>query len=258
MDVEKLTPARIGFILLAIGATIYSFMIPELKLFPAPGMARIFTWHFPCAILCPSYLAVASYQALRHNMGKSGGRPWAELARMDQKLDVAMLLSVTFCILTMLTGMIFSRAQWGAWWQGDPRQTSFLLVCLIIGAYFGLRSSIADEVRRASACAGYVLASFLPLTFLIFVFPRIGKAGQTSSHPQDTISGAKLSFEYALSMSLVFATVLIAAIFIARLALRRFDAKTQHESDLLASDPTASSARLVRPGTQPVDRDATS
>jgi heme exporter protein C len=77
--------------------------------------------------------------------------------------------------------------QWNAWWQWDPRQTSFLLVLLLVGAALALRAGLKDDEKRANASAGYAVMLALPAAFLIFVYPRLDSV--QTFHPSMTSAG---------------------------------------------------------------------
>ena len=173
------------FLALAISAvTVWSFRIPPDAKFQRPDLARILVWHLPCAILCALLLFVGAWFA--HKYLKTRDRVW------DERTVTIHELSMTFSIATMSTGILFSEAQWGAWWSWDPRQTSFLIVMFVYAAYFVLRSSISDPEKRAANSAAYALSALLPALFLIFALPRI----LMSLHPNDTISGGNLKGQY--------------------------------------------------------------
>jgi heme exporter protein C len=63
------------------------------------------------------------------------------------------LPGVVFTALTLVTGSIWGRPMWGAYWVWDPRLTSELLLLFLYLGYMGLRASIDDIARadRASA-----------------------------------------------------------------------------------------------------------
>jgi heme exporter protein C len=72
-----------------------------------------------------------------------------------------------FGILVMVTGIIWDKAAWGEWWRWEPRLTTYLILLVLIGGYFLLRSSIEDEQRRArfSAVFGIIAALDVPVSF---------------------------------------------------------------------------------------------
>lgn len=163
---------------LAVGALIVaSFLVPNAPMFPKPELARMIFFHLPCALLTVPYLFGAAYFSFRYLRTRE--------AIWDIRSAAAHESAGVLSILTMATGILFSKAQWGDWWSWDPRQTSFLIVLLILGAYFALRAAFEDSDRRATNSAAYALASLLPNLFLIFVFPRM--PNRFSLHPSNTI-----------------------------------------------------------------------
>lgn len=78
-----------------------------------------------------------------------------------------------FTLLATVTGMFWAKANWGSFWNWDPRETSIFILLLIYGAYFGLRSSIGNEVSRARLSSVYLIFAFIAVPFLVFVLPRI-------------------------------------------------------------------------------------
>lgn len=177
-----------GFFLLVAFVTVQSFVVGDLEAFQRPELARIFFWHFPCPMVA-TVLLVA-------------GAIWSVVYLRTQHVDYDLKafalneLAFVWCLLTMITGMIFSRAQWGAWWQNDPRQTSFLLVLLIYFAYFAMRSAYTDPIRRATNSSGYAAGALPAALFLIFVFPRLPQI--ESFHPSDSIMKGNVKGNYFL------------------------------------------------------------
>lgn len=152
--------------MLVAAATAWGFYAPPAKGFPEPDLARMIFFHLPCAIGATIFLTFAAYLSLRVVLAKTGD--W------DTRAESAMEIGLVLGILTLLTGMTFARYQWGAWWDWhEIRMTSFLLVFLIVAAYFALRSSIPDPEKRARIGAIYVMAALLPCFVLIFVAPRL-------------------------------------------------------------------------------------
>ena len=82
-------------------------------------------------------------------------------------------LGFLFSVLATVTGALWARFNWGAFWNWDPRQTSIFILLLIYGAYFALRSAIDSEEKRARLSAVYTFLSGLTVPFLVFVMPRM-------------------------------------------------------------------------------------
>lgn len=166
------------FLLIGIG-TVFTMTAPPAQQFPNHELARMIFWHLPAAISCSLFILAAPYFAYRYLKG--GEAHW------DIRTNAAMEITLLSGVLTLATGILFSRVQWNTWWNWDPRQTSFLLAMSMIMAYFALRAAITDPQKRAANTAVYVLASVLPLLFLIFVMPRV----LFSLHPSTTLVDSK-------------------------------------------------------------------
>lgn len=113
------------------------------------------------------------------------------LARRRVKADHLALsaaeLGLLFCILATASGSIFARATWGSFWNWDPRETSIVILLMIYGAYFALRSAVPDPEKRRVFAGVYSILAFVTVPFLVFVVPRI----TASLHPEDTMNPAK-------------------------------------------------------------------
>lgn len=239
-------PLKILFGLAMGAATLWSFMVPDAAMFQKPELARIFFFHFPCAIVTSIFLFLGPYLSIRYLVSKT--------PEWDVRAASANELGLLFGVFTMATGILFSRVQWGAWWQWDPRQTSFLLVLLIYGAYFALRAAFSDESKRAANSAAYSVATALPALFLIFVFPRLPQV--ESFHPTETIQKGLLKGDYGnvTLVMLVLFTVLAAWLYklrvragLAELALENMN------GNLEAHSGSAAPTGVVRP--VPVSRE---
>lgn len=204
--------SRIALVLSALAATVFSFWIPPAKSFQSPNLARIICFHLPCAFMTTGLLFLSAYFGLRYMQTR---RPEWDLRTM-----AATELGALFGTLTMATGILFSRVQWGAWWQWDPRQTSFLFVLLLLVAGLALRAGLADEEKRASAGAAYSLGSLVPALFLIFVFPRLPQVTQKSFHPSTTIQQGGFDGYYWAGILFVFAVVCWATVILFRQRVR--------------------------------------
>ncbi len=112
------------------------------------------------------------------------------LAKRKIKADYVALsaaeLGFIFCVLATVTGSIFAKATWGAFWNWDPRQTSIVILLMIYGAYFALRSAVPDPDKKRVFAGVYSILAFVTVPFLVFVVPRI----TASLHPEDTMNPA--------------------------------------------------------------------
>jgi heme exporter protein C len=89
----------------------------------------------------------------------------------DTKAVAAAELGLIYCVLATLTGSLWARGAWGAWWNWDPKQSSILMLILIYGAYFVLRSSVETRTSRAALSAVYALLAVLTVPLLMHILP---------------------------------------------------------------------------------------
>jgi heme exporter protein C len=115
------------------------------------------------------------------------GSAWYLSRRRDKADHLALSaaeLGFLFCVLATVTGSIFAKATWGSFWNWDPRETSIVILLMIYGAYFALRSAVQDPEKKRVFAAVYAILAFVTVPFLVFVVPRI----TMSLHPEDTMN----------------------------------------------------------------------
>jgi heme exporter protein C len=122
---------------------------------------KIFYYHVPVAISSFLIVFVAGYYSIRF----LGSREKV----YDTKARIAVEVALIFTTLTMITGDLWTRFEWGAWWVWEPRLTTYFIMTLLIIAYFVLRNSIEDEERRAvyAAVWGILIPIDAAVSFLI-------------------------------------------------------------------------------------------
>jgi heme exporter protein C len=107
---------------------------------------------------------------------------------------------IFFGILGLITGMIWAKNTWGAYWTNDPKLNSAAIGVLIYLAYSILRSSIEDEEKKARVAAVYNIFSFPIFMVLVFVLPRLtdslhpGNGGNPGFNSYDLDSRLRMVF----------------------------------------------------------------
>jgi heme exporter protein C len=71
----------------------------------------------------------------------------------DAAAQAAAPLGAAFTFLALVTGSLWGRPMWGAYWVWDARLTSVLVLFLLYLAYMALRASLDDESKAARAAA---------------------------------------------------------------------------------------------------------
>ena len=109
-------------------------------------------------------------------------------------------IGVFFGLLGLATGMVWANFTWGSWWVNDPKLNGALVGVLIYFAYFILRGSIPEEVRRAKVSAVYSIFAFVLFIAFIFVIPRL----TDSLHPGSGGNPAFSAYDLDNNMRTVF------------------------------------------------------
>ena len=122
---------------------------------------RIMFVHVPAAwvsMLAYACLGVASFFSLvfRHALADAAAKAVAPLG-------------AAFTLLALITGSLWGRPMWGAWWVwGDARLVSVLVLFLLFVGYMALRASIDDEAKAARAAEILALIGLINLPIIKF------------------------------------------------------------------------------------------
>jgi heme exporter protein C len=157
IDAAKVTSAPGGS-----GATEPQAVEGNKVTFPKWDMGqKIFYFHVPVAISSFLVFAFAAGYALRFLRKKD--------RESDTKSRMAMEVTLFFVVVTMATGILWTRWAWGVWWEWEPRLTTYFIMTLLVIAYFVLRSSVEDEERRATYASVFAIIAFIdaPISALI-------------------------------------------------------------------------------------------
>jgi len=168
-----------------------------------PGLeenAKIIFFHVPTAWVTVIAFLMSTIFSFRYLKNKN--------LDDDLKSYAAAQLGIIFCILATVTGAVWAKFAWGAFWSWDPRQTSIFALLLIYGAWFALRSSIESEEKRATLSSVYSIIAFVTVPFFIFVMPRI-MPGLHPGSADDTNAGPIVNFKMNSNMLLIFFLSLI-------------------------------------------------
>ncbi len=143
---------------------------------------RVFYFHVPIAVM--SFLAfflvfVSSIAYLVKRTPK-----WDRLAQASAEVGVV------FVTLALITGVIWARPVWGAWWTWEPRLTTTLILWLIYVAYLMVRAyaSNPSQGARYSAVVGIVGFVDVPIVYYSVIWwrsihpsPVVGPLAQTGA-----------------------------------------------------------------------------
>lgn len=160
---------------------------------PAVGLEAtpIAFMHIPMAIAMEAaFLGAALYGAL-----------WLARRKPD---DDAMSLAFAevglwFGILATVTGAIWAKINWNAYWSWDPQQTGIVATLLTYAALFALRSANEDENKARDLWAVYAIFGFIAALFWTFIFRRL----LPSLHPENIMDQSDTMFKNVLRYNYV-------------------------------------------------------
>ncbi|MEM6644171.1 MAG: cytochrome c biogenesis protein CcsA [Bacteroidota bacterium] len=107
-------------------------------------------------------------------------------------------------ILGILSGMIWARSTWGAYWVNDAKLNGSAISLLIYLAYFVLRNSFSDRESRNKISAVYNILAFAMAVPLIFILPRLtdslhpGNGGNPGFNAYDMNNDLRKVFYFAV------------------------------------------------------------
>jgi len=128
--------------------------------------SRILFFHVP--------MAWVSFIAFMHAGVASIAYLSTRNERSDRSASSAVEIGLIYCILATVTGSMWAKTMWGAFWNWDPRQTTIVMTLVFYAAYLALRGAVQDPERRATLSAAYAILGLVITPFFLFVLPRIG------------------------------------------------------------------------------------
>jgi len=141
---------------------------------------------------------------------------WLKEDRLDRVAESSAEVGVVFTTVVLITGPLWGKPIWGAYWTWDARLTLTLFLWFIYVAYIVLRGAIDDRAMRArySAVLGILGALLVPFIHLsVYLFRTL--------HPRPILlkpSAPSLPNEMLITLLLAFAsfTLLYVALLRAR------------------------------------------
>jgi heme exporter protein C len=91
----------------------------------------------------------------------------------DMKAKEFALTGMVLATAGLITGMVWARFTWGAFWVNDPKLNGTAVTILIYMAYFVLRGSVDDEQKKGRLAAVYNIFAFVMMFVFIGILPRM-------------------------------------------------------------------------------------
>ncbi len=154
-------------LLLLLYAVIYGFFVPVPETMIGASLRNVFyhvgMWFGMTAMLTTSFIFSIRYLRGFHE-------------KEDLVAIEAANVGVLFGILGLITGMIWAKSTWGAFWVRDPKLDGAAVGMFIYMAYMVLRGSIDDTHKRAKVSAVFNIFAFILWIVFVMVLPRMSSS----------------------------------------------------------------------------------
>lgn len=150
---------RIGFVaLLVLSMGLYLSLVRTPADYYQGEVARIMNLHVPLvkiSLLAYFVAFVASILFL-----------WKRKSEYDLLAHASVAVGAVFTVCALLSGAIWGKPTWNAWWTWDARLVSFAILLLLMAGYLMLRSFIEDPDKQARSAAVFAIVGFVDLPII--------------------------------------------------------------------------------------------
>lgn len=195
------------FVLMAASISLISVYVPTEEQMGV--VQRIFYFHVPVAWVAFLAFFVVFIMSLLYI--------WKRDEKWDFRAYASAEVGTVFTTLVLITGPIWAKPAWGAWWTWDMRLTTTLVLWFIYVAYLMVRSFASDEERAARFASVVGIIGFIdvPVVALAIILSRM-------QHPSPIV------FEGGLAPSMLLTLLVsVAAFTVLYIILLRLRATTR-------------------------------
>jgi heme exporter protein C len=157
---EALLPPIWGGMILAFAAGLYMSLVTAPPDYQQGETVRIMFVHVPAAWMA---LMVYTSMAAASAMAAIFRHPLADMAA-----KAAAPIGAMFCLLALITGSLWGKPMWGAWWVWDARLTSMFVLLLLYLGYMAVWQAIEDPHRAALIARIVAIAGFINVPIVKF------------------------------------------------------------------------------------------
>lgn len=179
------------------------------------NVQRIMYLHVPSILT--AYVAFALVLGASLAYLTTRGSRWDRLARASAELGVI------FTGITLVSGSIWGKPTWGAWWTWDARLTSTAILFLTYVGYLLLRAMVEEPERGAkyAAVVGILGAVNIPIVHFSVLWWRTLHQPPTILSPEPVALPG--SMRVTLAVNLAAFTLLFIYLLAKRVALARLE-----------------------------------
>ena len=157
---NAILPWTFALMLITFGAGLYYALYASPPDYQQGETVRIMYIHVPSAAFS---LSVYGFMALASVVFLIWKHPLAALAA-----KAAAPIGLLFTGLALITGSVWGKPMWGAWWVWDARLTSVLVQFFLILGYMALWQVMEDNRKAAKASAIIAIVGAINLPIIKF------------------------------------------------------------------------------------------
>lgn len=121
---------------------------------------RVMFVHVPAAWMA---MACYSFMALSSLVGLVWKHPLADVAAKS-----AAPIGACFAFLALVTGSLWGKPMWGAWWVWDARLTSMLVLFFLYLGYIAIWQTIEEPIKAGRVAAIMAMVGFINVPIIKF------------------------------------------------------------------------------------------
>ncbi|MCR6545114.1 cytochrome c biogenesis protein [Dehalobacterium formicoaceticum] len=146
------------FIVMMVDLFLIFIWVPEEKTLGA--VQKIFYFHVGTAwVAFFAFFVVFLFSILYL---KSRNSKWDRIAAASAEIGTV------FTTVVLITGPIWAKSSWNAWWTWEPRLTTSLILWFIYVAYILIRASSTEEEKKARLSAVFGIIGFIDVPIVFF------------------------------------------------------------------------------------------
>ena len=142
---DTIMPWLMGFTIALLIIGLYQSLLASPQDYLQGQMVRMMYVHVPC-----SWLGMMGYGII--TLSAIGALIWRH-PLADVSVKAAAPIGAAFTFLSLLTGALWGRPAWGAYWVWDARLTSMLILLFLYFGLIALWQAIEDHSQAGRAAA---------------------------------------------------------------------------------------------------------
>lgn len=155
-----LMPWMVALSACMLGAGLYMALFASPPDYQQGEMVRVMYIHVPSAWLST---LIYTLMALASAVFLVWKHPLADLIA-----HASAPIGAVFTLITLITGSLWGKPTWGAWWVWDARLTSMLILLFLYMGYIGLRYAQEENERSKKTGALLAVIGFINIPIIKF------------------------------------------------------------------------------------------